>query len=261
MNDFMEVEHGFECLNAAYKKHKADFLAAIEGIYSGFSGKLESLFNGWLPHFRSDTYITSFSEHDDDEDSIGRLSMWRAYGQEAGVAIIMRNGPFVRPTDALKAYASPVAYLTSSSFEQEFLKLLSGIRENIELLRTLGETSVLHHVFSNFRAAVLCTKHPGFREEREWRIIYSHTFSRSERILEEIVAVDETPQSICKIPLIDVPSEGLFGIEIPTLIDRVIIGPARFPFAIRDAFVALLSSAGMSDAAKRVIVSDIPLRT
>jgi hypothetical protein len=49
--------------------------------------------------------------------------------------------------------------------------------------------------------------------------------------------------------------------EIPQLIDRVIIGPTLYPYAISEAFDRLLDKAGVANAAQRIFVSDIPLRT
>jgi hypothetical protein len=85
-------------------------------------------------------------------------------------------------------------------------------------------------------------------------------FKKSERLSTEIVSINGTPQSICKIQLRDAPEEGLFGLELHELIDRVIIGPTRFPVGIYDALVAVLTDAGIQNAASKIIVSDIPLR-
>ena len=260
MNDFMEVEHGFDCLNAAYKKRKERLALLFESKFPGFSTKLEDLFNGWLPHFRSDSYITCISEHDNDEDVTGRLSMWRAYGRRTGVAVVLNSNSFLTPSDALKAYTSPVAYLNENGFDQSFGEILDAIEKNIEIINALGEQAVLNHMFEVFRMAILCTKHPGFREEKEWRVIYTPTYQKSERLRFDIQSINGVPQPIYKIPLEDVASEGLTGIEIPNLVERIIIGPTQFPFAIRDAFVNKLTSIGVADAAKRIFISDVPLR-
>ena len=39
--------------------------------------------------------------------------------------------------------------------------------------QSLGRETVSASAFNMLRFAVLCTKHPGFLEEREWRIIAS----------------------------------------------------------------------------------------
>jgi hypothetical protein len=68
------------------------------------------------------------------------------------------------------------------------------------------------------------------------------------------------PQPIYKMPLQDVPEEGLVGIEPAKLIEWVITGPSQHPLAFFEAFVDLLNSVGVPDAAARVFVSGIPLR-
>jgi hypothetical protein len=97
-------------------------------------------------------------------------------------------------------------------------------------------------------------------EEREWRIVYTPAFKLSKHIEHDFASIGGIPQQICKIPLVDLPDEGLDGISIPKLIDRVIIGPTEHPHTIRDALVALLGISGVADAARRVHMSDIPLR-
>jgi hypothetical protein len=115
-------------------------------------------------------------------------------------------------------------------------------------------------MFNVLRFAAYCTKHPGFREELEWRVIYSPSFELSETISHEIVSIDGVPQRIYKIPLIDAPEKGLDGADIPQFFDRIIIGPTDYPIAIRDAFETALHTAGVEDPAERIVVSDIPIR-
>ena len=91
-------------------------------------------------------------------------------------------------------------------------------------------------------------------------MIYSPSYQKSERISVAIQSINGTPQSICKIPLKDVPDEDLLGLNLPELIDRVIIGPAKYPLGIYDALFSVLTDAGVQDAANKVIVSDLPLR-
>lgn len=260
MNDYREVEHGFDCLNRAYNKNKDRITSVLDGMFPGFCSRLETMFNNWLPHFRTDTYITCISEHETSEDQYGRLSMWRAYGGGAGVAIVVNGGPLIRPTHALNAYASPVAYYSDQEVERELLRLVKNIEDNGEFVVSLGEEAFRGQMFSAFRSAVLCTKHPGFLEEREWRVIYSPSLAKSTRIISSIESVNGTPQSICKIPLKDVPEEGLHGLALPQFIDRIIIGPSKYPLGIYEAFSILLNEAGVPDTANKIIVSDVPLR-
>ena len=56
---------------------------------------------------RTDTYLTCVSEHKAEEDTLGRLSMWRAYyGGTNGVALVMDIAAFQAPgpSDVLNIY-------------------------------------------------------------------------------------------------------------------------------------------------------------
>jgi hypothetical protein len=260
MNDFREIEHGFECLRIAYGKNKHRMFALFDGMFPGFCARLESKFDEWMPYFRRDSYITCLSEHDPSEDKHGRLSMWRAYGFGAGVALVVRGGPIIRPSNALRAYTSPVAYLDNAQLESAFEQILQNASADSDFLKSLGEEKVQANMFAALRSAVMCTKHPGFHEEREWRVIYSPRFERSERIISSVESIGGIPQSICRIPLRDIPEEGLFGLTPPEFIDRVIIGPSKFPLGIHDALMVLLDEVGIQNPAEKIIFSDLPLR-
>jgi hypothetical protein len=261
MNDFMEVEHGFDCLSSAY--HSAEgkhLLKILDQMFDGLAKAVTETFDGWLPQFRNGTWLTCMSEHLPEEDEHGRLSMWRAYGGVAGVAIVMNGKPFISPTDALKAYTSPVAYFDIDAFQNHFSEIVFNIQENMDYLKIQGRQFLLNNVFSAFRYAVHCTKHPGFHEEREWRILHTPRFEPSDRLDRSIEVIKGIPQPVYKIKLQDIPDEGLRGIEPPELIDRIIIGPSDHPSALYDAFVDLLGEAGVPDASSRVHRSGIPLR-
>lgn len=261
MNDYMEVEYGFECLNAAYKgEAAAKMKAALDEEFPGTCDELERRFNLWLPSIRSETYVTCISEHDDNEDGIGRLSMWRAYGATAGVAIVLNSTAFATASDAIRAYTSPVAYLSSAQFSREFDSVSESIANSRELWRHLGQENVIDAVFQMMRFSTVCTKHPGFHEEREWRIIHTPALEATDRLPSTVEVVRGVPQCVHKIPLQNYPDEGFVGAEVPELIERIIIGPAVDAWSMRDAFVRLLEDAGTEDAGSRVVVSDIPLR-
>ena len=247
MNDYMEVEHGLACLSSAYKGERGKrFQQVLNNIFDGISEQIAALFDGWQDHLRDETYLMCLSEHDDTEDGFGRLSMWRAYSEGTGVALVLNNAPFLAPSDALKAYTSPVAYLDDKAFGDELGKIADGIEANSDIVRALGRDAVTTYIFHAFKFAALCTKHPGFKEEREWRVVYSPTLDKSSHLIKGIQVIRGTPQPIYKIPLRNIPDEGFVGAEIPELLDRIIIGPSDYPTAMREAFRDLLAEAGVT---------------
>jgi hypothetical protein len=261
MNDFSEVQHGLDCLIEAYKgEHGKGFRAALDGIFDGITAEIEQHFNGWIPHFKNDTYIACFSEHQNEEDYFGRLSMWRAYSDMTGVAFVMNTAPFFKPSQALKAYTSPVAYLIDKNFEAEFQLVLDNIVREQDFIETQDRKTITSIVFLAFKFAALCTKHLGFEEEKEWRIVYSPSMEKSPHLIKDVKVIKGIPQPIYKVPLQDIPDEGLTGIEIPFLLDRIIIGPSEYPLVMHEAFCDLLLDAGVKEPQEKVFISYIPLR-
>jgi hypothetical protein len=141
-----------------------------------------------------------------------------------------------------------------------FKKVADRISSNIDLLRRFPPAAIEGMLFRYFRYSVVCTKHPGFREEREWRVVYSPEMEKSERIVPEIYAIDGIPQIVQKIPLKSVPEEGLVGLNVNELLDQVIIGPTTSPFAIAEAICCKLRDQGIPVPWGLVRLSSIPLR-
>ena len=132
MNDFTEVEHGFEylCKFFSNDEFKRAFYDALDGCGEGIAQNTLDLFDVWWNSIRTKTYITCISEHDAKEDNDGRLSMWRAYGQgSVGVAVVMNGAVFGSSTDVLRAYTSPVSYLTQEDFHEEIHKVVENIKQ------------------------------------------------------------------------------------------------------------------------------------
>lgn len=172
MNDFLEVEHGIDCLKFAYHSESGKtFVKALDAIFPGLCEESVDYFEKWLPHIRQSTYITCFSEHLDEEDDHGRLSMWRAYGGKAGVALVINGGVMFMENDAVGLIVSPVAYWSQQQVETHLAKITEHVAAEQEFIGGLGRDYLTTIVFQMFRSATLCTKHPGFAEEREWRVI------------------------------------------------------------------------------------------
>lgn len=261
MNDFSEIEHGFQCLNAAYTGEAGARLKGfLNGLYPGLITDIEATINQWLPIIRTDTYLACLSEHPPEEDKTGRLSMWRAYGGASGVALVLNGGVMFRPSDALGAYSYPVHYSDPTAFVGALGRVIDSLEVNQDYLRSMGKDRVKEAMFAVFRYVMLCTKHPGFREEREWRVVASPLMAKPDRMKHEIETVRGVPQMVVKLPLEDSPADNLMGISIPDLLDRVIIGPCQFPLVIARAFHELLVRRGVSRPESRIIISDIPLR-
>jgi hypothetical protein len=95
MADYREVEHGYEMLVEFFRepKRRDPFYKAFKEGRAGVEEEAVQLFNQWWNSIRFNTYIASISEHDDSEDTHGRLSMWRAFGGIPTRAAIVMKPP------------------------------------------------------------------------------------------------------------------------------------------------------------------------
>ena len=151
-------------------------------------------------------------------------------------------------------------YGDAAGFADEFMRVARGVEAAVEFIKLWPRETIKNTVFQMLRFAVLCTKHPGFAEELEWRVIASPTMHPSTRLSQDIEVVRGVPQTVMKIKLENVPEEGFFGAAPPELIERIIIGPCEFPLVTHAAFFRLLTDLQVPDPGSKIFVSDIPLR-
>lgn len=261
MNDYSEVQHGLAQLNRYFddQSRNNSFRSLLDSCGEGIAASAFSMFGQNWTNILQSTFITCLSEHDDTEDQHGRLSMWRSYGRgSAGVAIVLKLAASVDP---MQLFLSPVAYFGPDQVMAEIERIATNIDANRSFLREIDRGIVARSVYMMLMMAALSLKHPGFHEEREWRVIHSPMQFPSRFVPMTLETIGGIPQHVCKIPLQNIPEEGITGIAIPDLVDRVIIGPSVYPGPIAIAFVAALTQAGIPDAGSRVVISDIPLRT
>jgi hypothetical protein len=264
MTDYSEIQHGYQVLNRYFSNEakKQVLFEVLDECNAGVGQDAVNLFNQWWQSIQMQTYIASISEHHDGEDLHGRLSMWRAFGGDttARVAFVFNISLEIGSNSGLNAVLHPVAYFTDQECDAELRAVAENIRANRDFLCRLDRPILVGTIFAMLATSTVCMKHEGFHEEREWRVIYSPKRQPSTLMEESVEVIGGIPQIIYKIPLEDRPTEGV-SLALPTLFDRLIIGPSPFPWVLYEAFVAALEHAGVKNAASRVLVSQIPIRT
>jgi hypothetical protein len=263
MVDYSEVELGYGMLQKFFQQpaKKEAFFKAVNACSQNLAEESIALFDQWWADIRFNTYICSISEHEDSEDLHGRLSMWRAFGQSPTRAAMVMRLPEDGAAEGLHVMLSPVAYFDEAEVEQQIFKVICNVADNRDYLTTLDRDRLKALIFFMIASAAVSIKHKGFHEEKEWRLIYLPRANRSNVITSSIEILGGVPQIVHKIPLVENPAENVTGVSIPTLVDRIIIGPTVYAVPIYQAFVQALSEAGMTDAASRVVASGIPIRS
>lgn len=267
MSDYREINHGYELFQGFLgdKANANRFIAALDACAPGVANEAIGLFDQWWGNIQTDTYIASISEHDEKEDMHGRLSMWRAYGgNSARVAIVFRVPWYTGAAKELSISLNPVAYLDQTELHNELATVISNVEKNVDFLKTIDRDELRGYIFTLFMVGVTGLKHEGFREEREWRVLYSPKLNPSPLIESSLETIGGVPQTIHKLPLdktISTSSAALAELDFAKIFDRLIIGPSPYPYAQYEAFVSALGKAGVENAEERVFVSGIPIRT
>ena len=260
MSDFSEVQHGFA--NLQRQENLKLLIYSLNQHFAGAGAEAIALFDQWWSDTQFGTFIASISEHDPSEDTHGRLSMWRAFGGgvAARVAFVLKLPLEPASAQSLQVLLSPVSYFREAELAAEIASVTTNVRDNLNFLNTVDRPVLIASIFYMLVMGAVCLKHEGFFEEREWRIIYNPKRMASPLMTFKVETVEGVPQIVYKLPLGGGPPADLDNISIPRMLDRLIIGPTPYPWAMYEAFVAALAEVGVPDAGNKVFVSGIPIR-
>ncbi|WP_165790696.1 DUF2971 domain-containing protein [Pleomorphomonas carboxyditropha] len=270
MNDFSEVDHGISLMQRSLRppvESEAEsglraVFRAVDSVFPDTSGAAIKWFDDNVFRLSNKTYITCLSEHAPNELEHGRLSMWRSYtSNQVGVGLVINPMPLYSVTTSYGAFSSPVYYFTDIELRDVFIEISKNITQNRDYVERQGREMVHGFLCILLRSIAMCTKHPGFVEEKEWRIMHTEGIDEQGVLEVDVECVNGIPQPVYKMPLQSQPNLGIVGIDIPQLLSGVIIGPTQFPFVVWDAISMVLSRAGVDDAMSIIKPSNIPLRT
>lgn len=262
MNDHFEMVYGINLATDLFSNNKnieifekSDLAERVLQIYLHYVRQFEH-------DHMLDVYVACFCQHDID-DADGLLSMWRSYGAQGNGAALVFNTGFASDSDVPLISISRVNYLSNAEREEQLIKLIDSwyfrikecdiTRDNVHI--------PLNALFYKFVYLALTTKHKGFREEREWRLIYLPQLDET-KILKPFFDYAITARGVepkLKLPIRPLP----YAQETWALVDvleSIIIGPTVSSLLSERSFCRMLERIEKNNFVKKVKSSQIPLR-
>lgn len=211
-----------------------------------------------------DIYVLCFCEHNQD-DYDGVLSMWRGYGGYGGGVALVINTSFVRDGADLPIYIQKVQYISNEERQCHLKHIIDNWCQHVKQL-LVPEDMLYIPVFYLFYIVLLnalTSKHYGFKEEREWRLLYIKAYDESALLTKYLsYHVDKHGiQPKLKLPIGPLPDDDISQWSIPTIVDRIIIGPSISSPLAQETTKRLLQPIYGEALNDKVYASGIPFRS
>lgn len=253
------------------KIHGQDIIKTNEinkrgGIESCCNQIVEELINSTKESFErvNEPFITAFCGADSEHiKQNGLLSQWRGYGSDGGYAIAFKTAEIEKLLKQefnnhlyMLGFLNDVNYQGAASEENAFKNWKSDIVECVKKYVANDLESILSDTYIPITALACLTKHHGFHEERELRIVAVPAANQNVEILREHGNHKPPPQ-------IDfrarngtvVPFLSLFKGLGPLPIESIIVGPSHDCEKRKKSVEILLAQRGIK---AEVRCSDIP---
>lgn len=209
-----------------------------------------------------DVYVFCLSEHKLEQED-GLLSMWRGYGGQGTGAALVFNTDFILSDDP----ESPlrIGKVRYGSAKERISYLRGLLMQWCSIVKELNlPNDKLYIAAWNFFCAVkfyaLVSKHHGFHEENEWRIIYMADYDDKKIFKDSLSYVVGERGVEPKLKFKIKPFDGHGGWTFSSILDRIILGPSASTQLAQLSVKRMLESVKKSDFCGKVTPSTIPLR-
>lgn len=273
MNDLQEMEFGIGVGTRLFFEFSLthEFEDAC-GSYSR-AQNIRNFFAGHASNFdmrdASEIYVFCLSNHDESPGNSqyaddGLLSMWRGYGANGNGAALVFKTDFLRLRVDSPLVFAKVSYLSN---QERRPLLLEKLKQALSVVKnnTIPEDMlpiVAEWFFMIVKFFALRTKHKGFLEEQEWRIIYLPDLDR-QQLLSPHISYYIGPKGIepkLKMKLEPLKLDPRETWTFHSILHKVILGPSFSSPLAAEAVRKMLKAAGKEDFSEKLCVSGIPFR-
>ncbi len=237
MNDLEEVRFGVLEGNTLVMNSN-EIVAACKTIKRAqlFKHSFAFYFDKFANQHVLDTYVFCTSNHDKD-DNDGLLSMWRGYGANGNGAAIVFDTAQMNVIEGSPLIIGQVNYATTEARREWLNNLLLTFAKILAVSDIPDDKLYLaaHSLFERIKLFALFSKHHGFKEEQEWRVVYMPERDAAKK-LEPMFHYSIGSRGIePKLKFKILPIKGLTvdDLSLAKITDRIILGPSvSSPMAI-----------------------------
>lgn len=191
MNDDQEVKCGLKLFkDFLYNNYSLynDLINIMDSIGKNkeyWNNLLDELIENFYEKYAKHTYILSLTEYKYVQTI--NLDLFYRFCRGKGITFVF-NSKFVNPYSKI-LNLSRVVYFNELEFRNEFIKLISSIKQNVDYLKSdKHDIDLIEHFFKQaIFFAILSIKSPEFKIENEWRIVYCDKINNKDSTNEIIV--------------------------------------------------------------------------
>lgn len=233
MNDYQEIIYGKDIvIKYLFNDNKDEINSIIQSINKNYNiDNLKKTFTDYISDMENRTYICCFSEIKNKKNHSynGNLSMWRGYANTNGVMFkfkpIILDSPEI--IDNISFFIAPVIY-----DKKDFIEILDDIfqkiSDDIYLIKNIFKKHIdffFELIIRQLYHRIICLKNKDFKEEKEWRLLYSPFKKDYVDSLSNIQSIDTEIKTFYGLP------QKVYYINFNNMdiLDSIVIGPTQYP--------------------------------
>jgi hypothetical protein len=264
MNDMEELRFGVLQGNRLFNESEAVKAACrTPARLNALTHYFNFYFNQFDAEQALDVYVFCLSKHDP-ANADGLLSMWRAYGAKGNGAAIVFDTEKLNVNTNSPLVFSRVEYMST---EERLAKLTERIDAFAKTLVELDPSNEQLHIaawalFARIKMFALFTKHVGFAEEQEWRVVYFKERD-TKNSLQSMFNYKFDERGIePKLKFKVQPLKGITGddLSLSKIVRNIILGPTVSHHLARITFLRMLDVLRKPEFKPMVVGSTIPFR-
>jgi hypothetical protein len=119
-----------------------------------------------------------------------------------------------------------------------------------------------YYFFQRLKLFAIFTKHRGFKEENEWRVVYMRDRDAA-KLFDKMFSYWVGPRGVepkLKLKIEAIPDLPETDLSFSKIVERVILGPSLSSPLARGTILKMLDTLGRSELKDRIMSSTIPFR-